>query len=302
VDDFDESARRAQSTVESLLMGAEQASQRLADVRAQVVSASDRFETHWVSVLERAHRYLDQVAREEEQLTASREDARQALTGLRAALEDVHEHGPHEVDEAQADFDEAAANVAQREPDIRAALDDSHGAEASLVHRLEEVQSDLDTAVAGTEALLAQATEEMGAFQQELEHRVVQLNAYLNGVCLPTVRGRAQALYQRLVQAETEVRTTLESSLDATEGSADRALRDCRDGFGDALSDVRQLSETLEKVMFEVKVFVDKGRAKLLDDKDHWDERVRSTREGLRESLELMKEVQDYLGRYSFGH
>lgn len=302
MDDFDESARRAQSTVESLLLGAEQARQRLAEVRVQVANASDHFETHWASVLERAHRYLDQVAREEEQLTASREEARQALTGLRSALEDVHEHGPQEVEQAQADFDEAAANVAQREPEIRTALDNSHEAEESLVRRLEEVQSDLDTAVAGTETLLAQATAEMGAFQQELEHRVVQLNAYLNGVCLPTVTDRAQALYQRMVQAEHEVRTTLESALDSTEGSADRALRDCRDGFGDTLSDVRQLSETLEKVMFDVKLFVDKGRAKLLDDKEHWDEKVRTTREGLRESLELLKEVQDYLGRFSFGH
>jgi DNA repair exonuclease SbcCD ATPase subunit len=300
-DDLDPTARRAHESVATLLASVEEARAGFAEVRAQVVEATQRFDTHWAAVAERALHYLEQVAREEEQLQATREEARQAITHLRGGLAEVHEEGPREVEHAQAEFDQAAAQLAQRDPETLASVHEAGQAEDSLAARLADVQTELDESVAETEGLLAQAAAEMSDFEQELERRVVQLNAYISGECLPTVLARAQALYQRLVQAEDEVRSALEAALEATESAADRALRDCRDGFDDALQEVGKLGQALDEALFEVKLFLDGGRAKLQDRKEHWDERVRSTREGVGESLQLLKEVEAYLARFSFG-
>jgi hypothetical protein len=300
-DEFNQAAQHAQESLGSLLAGAEEARARFAEVRTQVAAATQRFDTHWAAVAERAVHYLQTVSREEEQLTASREETRQALLGLRSGLGEVHEHGPQEVEHAQAGFDEAAERIRSREPEMVAALDVADQAEQALASRLEEVQTEVDAAIAQTEEMMAGASLEMEQIQQEIEHRVVQLNATITGECLPAVMSRAQALYEQLVQAEQEIRTTLESALEATESVADRALRDCRDGFGDALAEVGKLGQTLDEALFDVKLFLDGGRAKLQERGEGWDDTVRTTREGLREAIGLLKEVEDYLAKFAFG-
>jgi hypothetical protein len=301
VNEFERAAQEAHQALGTLLASAEEARARFAEVRGQVAAASQRFDAHWTAVTERAVHYLEQVGREEDQLTASREETRQGLLQLRHGLEEVREHGPQEVEQARADFDEAAGELAQREPELTNALEAADEAEHALAGRLDVVQNELDGAVLGTEELLTRTALEMEQFEQEIERRVLQLNAYVAGECLPAVTSRAQALYQRLVQAEHEVRGTLESALEATETATDRALRNCRDGFGDALNEVTKLGQALDEALFDVKVFIDGGRAKLQDRRERWDDSVNATRERLRDALQHLKEVEAYLAHYSFG-
>jgi septation ring formation regulator EzrA len=301
VNEFERAAQDAQQAVATLLAGAEEARARFADVRAQIVAAGQRFDAHWASVTERAVHYLEQVGREEDQLLATREETRQGLEGLRHGLEEVREQGPLEVDQARAEFDEAAGQLAEREPELGNAVQTADDAEQALVGRLDTVQNELEGAVSGTEEILARTALEMEQLEQEIERRVLQLNAYVAGECLPAVMSRAQALYQRLVQAEHEVRGTLEAALEATESAADRALRACRDGFGDALSEVTRLGQALDEALFDVKVFIDGGRAKLQDRRERWDDGVNLTRDRLRDALQHLKEVEAYLAHFSFG-
>jgi hypothetical protein len=301
VNEFERSAQQAHQAVGALLASAEEARARFAEVRNQIATATTRFDAHWTAVTERALHYLEQAGREEDQLLATREETRQGLNQLRHGLEEVREHGPQEVQHAQADFDETAGQLAQREPELANAVEHADDAERSLAGRLDAVQSELDQAVTGTEEVLTRTALEMEHFEQEIERRVVQLNAYVAGECLPAVTNRAQALYQRLVQAEHEVRVTLEATLEATESAADRALRDCRDGFGDALSEVTRLGQALDEALFDVKVFIDGGRAKLQDRRERWDESVSATRDRLRDALQHLKEVEAYLSHFSFG-
>ncbi|HEX6736800.1 MAG TPA: hypothetical protein VF310_00875 [Vicinamibacteria bacterium] len=301
MNEFERAAQEAHQALGTLLASAEDARARFVELRSQVAAASQRFDAHWTAVTERALHYLEQVGREEDQLTASREETRQGLVQLRHGLDEVREQAPQEVEHTRADFEEAAGELANREPELTHALETADEADHALANRLDLVQSELDHAVAGTEELLTRTAVEMEHFEQEIERRVLQLNAYVSGECLPAVMSRAQALYQRLVQAEHEVRVTLESALEATETATDRALRACRDGYGDALAEVGRLGQALDEALFDVKVFIDGGRAKLQDRRERWDDSVKDTRERLRDAMQHLKEVEAYLSHFSFG-
>jgi hypothetical protein len=118
---------------------------------------------------------------------------------------------------------------------------------------------------------------------------------------VPTLVQKAYDLYTFLVQAEAEVRSTLEGSLETNESAAEAVLRDCTGAYGDTLSDLARLGGGLEELLDDVREFIDDGREAVGERKHRWDEAVRRGREGLRDALESLREVEQYLSRFSFG-
>jgi hypothetical protein len=185
---------------------------------------------------------------------------------------------------------------------IEGSLQAAEAATTVLTASLRDVEADLAAAVGEAEELLRGVlAAEMRVIEQEVEHEAIELSAYFTGQCIPAIEQKAYDLYTFLRQAEEDVRTALETALEANESAADSVLRDVAETYDDTLSDVGRLGGALEELMIELREFVDDGRQRVEDRKRRWDEATRRGRDGLREALESLTEVERFLARFSFG-
>lgn len=299
---FEESSARALEVLGALLAGAEQGRGHMLDVRDRILAATERFETDWALLRERARAFLEQSAGQEQQLVALRTDAGRAADALRTRIQELDAQGEEDARGTQAEFDELADDTEEEGEKVAAVLAEAEEAEQALAAELREVETELAEVMGEADQLLrGTLVADVRHIEQELERGAIELSAYLTGQCVPTLVQKAYDLYTFLVQAEAEVRSTLEASLETNESAAEAVLRDCTGAYGDTLSDLARLGGGLEELLDDVREFIDDGREAVGERKHRWDEAVRRGREGLRDALESLREVEQYLSRFSFG-
>lgn len=299
---FEESSARALEVLGALLSAADQGSAQMLDVRDRILAATERFEADWALLRERARAFLEQSAAQEQQLVALRTDAGRAADVLRGRVQELDAQGDEDARTTQAEFDDLAADAEEEGEKLAAVMDEAEDAEEALSTGLREVQEELaEVMVEADQLLRGTLAADVRHIEQEVERGAIELSAYLTGQCVPALVQKAYDLYTFLAQAEAEVRSTLEASLQDNESAAETVLRECGNAYGDTLSDLSRLGGALEELLDDVRDFVEDGRQTLGERKQRWDEALRRGRDGLREAIESLREVEQYLSRFSFG-
>jgi uncharacterized protein YukE len=296
---IDEASARALQAVTALFATAEAARGRFADLREQIGEASQRMEADWTLLRERAGHFQQQAAGESQTMAAGQAQVGRALETLHGAAAQVLDEVPPEIEATHGGFEEIARRVDSMEGETVAAVHEADEAEAALLARTEEVESELSAALLTAETLLrSDLAEDLRQFEQAVETETVQVTAYLAGDCLPALSDKARELYDVLVQADTDVRAAVEAATQACEESADAAVRECAASYDQRLSDTATLGRALEGMLGDLRDFIDDGRERLDDRQDRWNEQAREAREVLREALDRLKELDEYLADY----
>lgn len=299
---FEDSSARALDVLNGLLAAAEQGRAQMLDMRDRVLAATERVEADWALLRERARAFLEQATTQEQQLVALKTEAGQAADTLRAGIDELEHAGEDDARATQAEFDELAGDIEEDGEKLASVLAEADTAEQALTDGLREVETELaDVMTEADQLLRGTLVADVRHVEQEVERAAIELSAYLTGQCVPALVQKAYDLYTFLTQAETEVRATLEASLEANEGAAEAVLRECSDGYADTLSDLGRLGGALEELIDDLREFIEDGRETVGDRKQRWDEVVRRSRDMLREAVESLREVEQYLARFSFG-
>jgi hypothetical protein len=298
---FEDTSARALDVLNGLLAAAEQGRAHLLDMRDRVVAASERAETDWALLRERARVFLEQATGQEQQLVALRAEAGRAADSLRHRLEELQEQGEQDAAATHAEFDEFAEEAEEAGDKLRGSLHEAEQAEEALAASLRDVESELEQVMADADELVrGTLVSEIQQMEQDVERGAIQLSAYFTGQCVPALEQKAYDLYTFLVQAEADVRATLEASLETTEQATDAVVRETADGYDDTLSELGRLGSALEDLLEDLRDFIGDGRQTVADRKRRWDDAVRRGRDAVRDALESLHEVEQYLARYSF--
>jgi hypothetical protein len=299
---FEESSARALDVLNGLLSAAELGRTQMLDLRDRILAATERVDTDWALLRERARAFLEQATSQEQQLAALRVDAGRAADALRDQLEELEQQGHEDTQVTQVEIDALGVETEEAGESMGAVLHEAEEAEQALGAGLREVEADLAAVLEEAEELMRSTlVAEVRGIEQEVEKGAIELSAYVSGQCVPLLDQKSYDLYTLLVQAEADVRATLESSLEAHESAADAVVRECADGYDDTLGDLARLGGSLEDLLDDLRDFIEDGRGTLDERKRRWDEAVRRGREGLRDALESLKEVEQFLARFSFG-
>ena len=299
--DLDQTAREALETVSDLLAAADQTQARLTALRELVIQAQARLDSEWTALQERAQAFLMRATAEASQLAAAKAGAHGALASLRSGLDDLHGEAGRELEETEVSLHAMGTDLDQIEGGMTGVLDEAEEAEELLRNRLETVQGEVAEVMAETEGLLRGAlADELRQTQQEIEQEAVELAAAVTGEFLEALDARSRELFDRLVETEAEIGTLLDQVSEATEGAADRALRECSSGFEHELARLQDNGDTLEGLLEDLEEAVSDGRQRLEDRQSRWSDVVRHTREDLREAQDLLKEVEAALHRFGF--
>jgi len=298
---FEDSSARALDVLSGLLAAAEHGHSQMLDIRDRILAATERVETDWALLRERARAFLEQSAAQEQQLVAVRTDAARAAEALRESLEELEEQGEQDAQATQVEIDVLAVETEEVGGNVQAVLQEAEQAEQALASGLRDVEAELAEVLGDAEELLrGTLVADVRQIEHDLERGAIELSAYVSGQCVPAIEQKAYDLYTFLVQAEADVRATLESSLEAHESAADAVVRECADGYDETLSDLGRLGSSLEELLEDLRDFIEDGKETVGERKRRWDEAVRRAREGLRDALESLKEVEQYLARFSF--
>jgi hypothetical protein len=298
---FEDSSARALDVVNGLLSAAELGRTQMLDLRDRILAATERLDTDWALLRERARAFLEQATGQEQQLVALRVDAGRAADSLRERLDELEQQGQEEMQATQAEIEAAGAEVEQTGQQALSVLHEAEQTEQALAAGLREVEAELAEVMGQADDLLrGTLVSDVRGVEQEVEKGAIAMSAYLSGQVVPLLEQRAYDLYTFLVQTEADVRATLEASLEAHESAADTVLRECASGYDDTLHDLSRLASSLDDLLEDLRDFLEDGRETLYDRKRRWDEAVRRSREGLRDALESLKEVEQYLSRFSF--
>jgi hypothetical protein len=299
---FEDSAARALEAVSALLTSAEEGRVQILDMRERVVANTTRFELDFTVLRERARSFLEQASGQEHQLVALKTEAGRTVEALHDQLEQLGQQATEDAVATQSEMDDLAEETDGDGERIEAALQAAEAAETELTTGLREVEADLARVLGDADELLRGVLgAEMRHIEQEVEHEAIELSAYFTGQCIPAIEQKAYELYTFLRQAEEEVRTALETALEANESAADSVLRGTTEAYDDTMGDLGRLGGALEDLMVELREFVDDGRQRVEDRKRRWDEATRRGRDGLREAVEALTEVERFLARFSFG-
>jgi DNA repair exonuclease SbcCD ATPase subunit len=299
---FEESSARALDVVNGLLSAAELGRTQMLDLRDRILAATERVEGDWALLRERARAFLEQATSQEQQVAALKTDAGRAADALREQLAELEQEGREETQVTQAEIDALATATEETGEKVTSVLREAEEAEQALGSGLREVEAELAQVLAEAEELMrGTLVSDVRSMEQDLERGAIELSAYISGQCVPALEQRSYDLYTFLIQAEADVRATLESSLEAHESAADAVVRECAEGYDATLNDLSRLGSALEDLLEDLRDFIEDGRETLDERKDRWDEAVRRGREGLRDALESLKEVEQYLARFSFG-
>jgi chromosome segregation ATPase len=300
VADLDQTAREALDTVSDLLAAADQAQARLATLRELVIQTQARLDSEWAVLRERTQAFLLRATTEASQVAVAKTGAHSALTNLRSGLDDLHGEAGRELEETQVSLHAMGTDLDQIEDGMTGVLDEADEAEELLRNRLETVQGEVAEAMAETEGLLRGAlADELRQTQQEIEQEAVELAASVTGEFLAALDARSRELFEQLVETEAEIGTLLDQVSEATESTADHALRECSSGFEHELARLQDTGETLEERLEDLEEAVSDGRKRLEDRQSRWSDVVRRTREDLRDAQEL-KDVEVALNRFGF--
>jgi len=298
---LDESAARALDTVTGLLAAADHARTQVASMHEKVEHISERIEAEWSLVRERARAFLEHVVTEDQQLVAATVETNRALDGLRSVFDRLEQEAPAEIGETQDEFDELAETVGNIEPQLAEAMEESEGIEASLRAKIDEVEAEMSEALSHAEELLAQVLlGELRELEAEAERETIELNAYFAGQCLPAIAAKSQELYEQLVQVEEDVRVALTTAGDDTESMTEETLKDATARYDEELEDLDDLGKNVERALGDLREFVEAGLERVEDHADRWNEGVRNSQRGLKEAVEALKEIEDYLRRFAF--
>jgi hypothetical protein len=299
---FEESSARALEVLGALVTTADQGRAQMLDVRDRILAATERFEGDWALLRERARTFLEQSAAQEQQLVALRTDAGRAADALRGRVQELDEQGDEDSRTTQAEFDELAADTEEDGEKLAAVFAEAEEAEEALTAGLRDVEAELAEVMGEADQLLrGTLAADARHVEQEVERGAIELSAFLTGQCVPALVQKAYDLYTFLVQAEGEIRSTLDASLEANESAAESVLRECGDAYDDTLSELSRLGSALEELLDDVREFVEDRRDTLGERKQRWDEALRRGRDGLREAIESLREAEQYLSRFSFG-
>ena len=298
---FEDSSARALEVVNGLLAAAEQGRGQMLDIRDRILAATERVETDWALLRERARAFLEQAAAQEQQLVAVKTEAGRAADALGERLDELEQRGEADTQATQAEVDVLANETEEIGSSVKDVLHQAEEAEQALTAGLHDVETELAQVLGEAEELMrGTLVADVRQIEQDVERAAIDLSAYVSGQCVPALEQKAYDLYTFLVQAEADVRATLESSLEAHESAADAVVRECADGYDDTLSELGRLGSSLEELIDDVRDFIEDGRQTVDERKRRWDEAVRRGREGLRDALESLHEVEQYLARYSF--
>lgn len=298
---FEDSSARALDVVNGLLSAAELGRTQMLDLRDRILAASERVDTDWALLRERARAFLEQATGQEQQLAALRVDAGRAADALREHLGELEQQGQEDVQATHSEIEAAGAEVEQTGQKVLSVLHEAEETEQALAAGLHEVEADLAQVLGESDDLLrGTLVSDVRSIEQEIERGAIEMSAYVSGQVVPLLEQRAYDLYTFLVQTEADVRATLEGSLEAHESAADAVVRECANGYDDTLHELARLGSSLEDLLEDLRDFIEDGRETLDDRKHRWDEAVRRSREGLRDALESLREVEQYLARYSF--
>lgn len=299
--DLDQTAQEALETVSDLLAAADQTQARLAALREQVIQGQARLDSEWAALQERAQTFLMRATTEASRLAVAKAGAHGALGSLRTGLDDLHGEAGRELEETQVSLHAMGTDLDQIEGGMTGVLDEAEEAEDLLRNRLETVQGEVAEVMAETEGLLRGAlADELRQTQQEIEQEAVELAASVTGEFLAALDARSRELFDQLVETEAEIGTLLDQVSEATEGAADRALRECSSGFEHELARLQDAGDRLEGLLEDLEEAVSDGRKRLEDRQSRWSDVVRHTREDLREAQDLLKEVEAALHRFGF--
>jgi uncharacterized phage infection (PIP) family protein YhgE len=298
---FEDSSARALDVVNGLLSAAELGRSQMLDLRDRILAATERLDTDWALLRERARAFLEQATGQEQQLAALRVDAGRAADALREHLDELEQQGQEDTQTTHGEIEAAGAEVEQTGQKVLSVLQEAEETEQALASSLREIETDLSDVLGDADDLLrGTLVADVRGIEQEVERGAIEMSAYVSGQVVPLLEQRAYDLYTFLAQAEADVRATLEASLEAHETAADAAVRECASGYDDTLHDLSRLAGSLEDLLEDLRDFIEDGRETLEDRKRRWDESVRRSREGLRDALESLREVEQYLARFSF--
>ena len=296
---IDEASDRALTAVNALFTTAEAARARFADLRDRVASAADRMDADWTLLRERASHFQQQAASESQTMAAGQAQVQRALETLHGAAGQVLEEVPPEIEATHGGFEEIARRVDSVTTETAAAVHEADEAEAALLARTEEVESELSAALVAADQLLrSELAEELRQFEAAVEHETVRVTTYLGGECLETLSDKARDLYEVLVQADHDVRAAVEAATQACEESAEAAVRECASSYDQRLSEAESVGRRLEDVLGELRDFVDDGRERLDDRQDRWNQQAREAREVLLDALDRLKELEDHISHF----
>lgn len=298
---LDEAAGRALDTVNGLLAAAEDTRARLVEMRERIEQTSQRIDGEWSMIRERARVFLEQTITEDQQVVAAVAEANRGLDTLRSAFGHLEEEAPVEMATTREEFDLLAEAVGSIEPQLDGALEEAEAVEAALSAKVDHVQTEIEGALTEASELLADALlAELKQLETEAEQETIELNAYFASQSLPALTTKSQELYDQLVQAEEDMRLALETAGADSEAVTETALRECEQRYDDELTDLDRLSASLEEALGDLRDFVDEGLEGIDDRKDRWDDSIRGAQGSLKEALEALRELEDYLRRFAF--
>jgi hypothetical protein len=132
-----------------------------------------------------------------------------------------------------------------------------------------------------------------------VERSAAQVQATLEE-CVSAVDDAARELFDRLVQAEDQLRQAFEAAAAGAESAAEAAQQACGQGYEDVLARIEQEGETVADALAGVRDFVESGHQRLEAAQERCQDGYRDTTLSAREARQAVRDLEETLSRHGF--
>jgi hypothetical protein len=299
-DDLETAAARVLGEARGLQSATDEVRAQIAGARAALAEASRRLDGGWASLLAGAQALLDGAEAGERELSAALPALDAALEERAATVDGLVAGAREETGATRHELEDLAERAEALAPELVGALAAADEAEAALRERIALLRGDLEQAVADVEReLQVELAAELKAFESEVERSAAQVQVTLDE-CLSAVDEAARELFERLVQAEDQLRQVLEAAAAGAETAAEAAQQACGEGYEGVLARLERDGGTLTDALAELRGFLEVGHQQLATAQERCQDGYRDTTQSAREARQALRDLEEALSRYGF--